>query len=98
MEIRTESMAFVIFNVKGKDLMAIDRPNDFRPTARVKKSVLLQSTEALGLATVPFKNVKYFVPYTDPKSPKQSTYLTKEEIKDNIGAGRAEEVQIHLFG
>jgi hypothetical protein len=82
------SVAFVIFNVKGKDLMAIDRPNDFSSDSPGEKERTLAEYEELGLTTVPFKNVKYFIPYTDPKSPKQSTYLTKEEIKENIGTGQ----------
>jgi DNA helicase HerA-like ATPase len=85
---RDDSIAFVIFNVKGKDLMAIDTPNDFSSDSPGEKERTLAEYEGLGLSTVPFKNVKYFIPYTDPKSPKQSTYLTKEEIKDNIGAGQ----------
>ena len=82
----TESVAFVIFNVKGKDLMAIDRPNDFSSDSPGEKERTLAEYEALDLATVPFKNVKYFVPYTDSKSAKQTTYLNKEEIQDYIEA------------
>ncbi len=83
-----DSVAFVIFNVKGKDLMAIDRPNDFSSDNPGEKERTLAEYEALGLSTAPFKNVKYYIPYTDPKSAKQSTYLTREEIKDSIGAGQ----------
>jgi uncharacterized protein len=84
----SDSVAFVIFNVKGKDLMAIDRPNDFSSDIQGEKEKTFTEYEALGLSTAPFKNVKYFIPYTDPKSAKQSTYLTREEIKDNIDAGQ----------
>lgn len=84
----SDSVAFVIFNVKGKDLMAIDRPNDFSSDIQGEKGKTFTEYEALGLSTAPFKNVKYFIPYTDPKSAKQSTYLTREEIKDNIDAGQ----------
>ena len=82
------SVAFVIFNVKGKDLMAIDRPNDFSSDSPGEKERTLEEYKALGLSTVPFKNVKYYIPYTSSNSAKQSTYLTKEEIKDNIGTGQ----------
>ncbi|PKL64978.1 MAG: ATP-binding protein [Methanomicrobiales archaeon HGW-Methanomicrobiales-3] len=84
----SDSVAFVIFNVKGKDLMAIDRPNDFSSDIQGEKEKTFTEYEALGLSTAPFKNVKYFIPYTDTKSAKQSTYLTREEIKDNIDAGQ----------
>jgi len=83
-----DSVAFVIFNVKGKDLMAIDRPNDFSSDSPGEKERTYAEYKALGLSTDPFKNVKYYIPYTDPKSAKQSTYLTKAEIQDNIGAGQ----------
>ncbi|MCM2466681.1 ATP-binding protein [Methanoculleus oceani] len=83
-----DSVAFVIFNVKGKDLMAIDKPNDFSSDNPDEKERTLAEYEALGLSTDPFKNVKYYIPFTDPKSAKQSTYLTKGEIKNNIDAGQ----------
>jgi len=50
--------AFVFFNVKGRDLMAIDEPN----------TELLEADKAiysdLGLTTEPFKNVRYYYPYS----------------------------------
>jgi DNA helicase HerA-like ATPase len=79
-----DSVAFVIFNVKGKDLMAIDRSNDFSSDSPGEKERTFAEYKALGLSTVPFKNVKYYIPYTSPNSAKQSTYLTKGEIQDNI--------------
>jgi len=85
---RDDSVAFVIFNVKGKDLMAIDRPNDFLSDSPGEKERTLAEYKALGLSTIPFKNVKYYIPYIDPKSAKKSTHLTREEIKDNIDAGQ----------
>ncbi len=81
-------VAFVIFNVKGKDLMAIDRPNDFSSDSEGEKERTLAEYKALGLSTVPFKNVKYYIPFTSSSSAKQSTYLTKGEIQDNIGDGQ----------
>lgn len=85
---RDDSVAFVIFNVKGKDLMAIDKPNDFSSDSPGEKERTLAEYEALGLSTVPFKNVKYYIPYTSSNSAKQSTCLTKGEIQDNIDAGQ----------
>jgi DNA helicase HerA-like ATPase len=70
-----DNVAFVIFNVKGRDLMAIDRPNDFWADGPENK---------LGLSTDPFKNVKYFIPYTNSRSSKQSTYLPIDDINDYI--------------
>lgn len=57
-----ESVAFVIFNVKGKDLMAIHSPNDFKDDSDGEKERVYQEYKDLGLSTEPFKKVKYFIP------------------------------------
>ena len=75
-----DSVAFVIFNVKGKDLMAIDRPNDFMMDKDGEKERTHKEYETLGLSTAPFKNVKYYIPYASNTSAKQSTYLSQEDI------------------
>lgn len=52
-----DSVAFVILNVKGRDLLALDEPNyDLKDTDR-------QIYEMLGLSASPFVNLKYFYPY-----------------------------------
>lgn len=79
-----ESVAFVIFNVKGKDLMAIDRPNDFSTEDPSEKERVLAEYQTLGLSTDPFKNVKYYIPFTCSTSAKQSTYLSQEDVKSYI--------------
>ena len=64
-EAEEDSVAFVMFNVKGKDLLAIDQPNDFmdeKEPERVKKETLEQY-EKLRLSTEPFQNVHYYYPY-----------------------------------
>lgn len=83
-----DSVAFVIFNVKGKDLMAIDRPNDFSSERPGEKDRTLAEYRALGLSTNPFRNVKYYIPYASAGSPKQSTYLTKTDIENYISTGQ----------
>jgi hypothetical protein len=75
-----DSVAFVIFNVKGKDLMAIDRPNDFSTDDPGEKELVLEEYISLGLSTEPFKNVKYYIPFASSKSPKQSTYLSLDDV------------------
>ncbi|MCL2651675.1 MAG: ATP-binding protein [Candidatus Azobacteroides sp.] len=52
------SAAFVFFNVKGRDLMAIDELNT--ELAQADKDIY----NDLGLATEPFKNVRYYYPYS----------------------------------
>ena len=57
-----ESVAFVIFNVKGKDLMAIHSPNDFSEDGEGERDRVYQEYTDLELSTEPFKQVKYFIP------------------------------------
>ena len=80
-----DSVAFVIFNVKGRDLMAIDRPNDFTDDHNPDTKELTHKAYAdLGLSTEPFKNVNYYIPYSDAKSAKTSSYLPKADIESYI--------------
>jgi hypothetical protein len=52
------SAAFVFFNVKGRDLMAIDEANS--ELSEVDKKIYTE----LGLSAEPFKNVKFYYPYS----------------------------------
>lgn len=76
-----ESVAFVIMNVKGRDLLAIDEPNDelTKEDKRIYKM--------LGLDTNPFRHVKYFYPYS--KDVITSTYGRKDDIESQIKLGKA---------
>lgn len=57
MQQRATDCAFVLFNVKGRDLLAIDEPNA-ELTDEDKRIY-----EELGLDGRPFSNVRYFYPY-----------------------------------
>jgi len=81
-----DSVAFVIFNVKGRDLMAIDRPNDFMTDKPGERERTHAEYKTLGLSTEPFKNVKYFIPFSAAASAKQSTYLSKDDVENYIVA------------
>ncbi|AET67999.1 hypothetical protein Desor_2425 [Desulfosporosinus orientis DSM 765] len=83
-----DSVAFVIFNVKGCDLMAIDRLNDFQQDIPNAKEETLVEYKNLGLSPEPFKNVKYFIPYYDSNSAKHSTYLPKSDIERYLEDGQ----------
>lgn len=83
-----ESVAFVIFNVKGKDLMAINLPNDFSEEGQEEKEKVYKEYKDLGLSVEPFKQVKYFIPYASNSSAKQSTYLSKDDITEYIKQGQ----------
>lgn len=83
-----DSVAFVIFNVKGKDLMAIDRANDFSKDSPGTREVTHQEYINMKLSTEPFKNVNYYIPYSNNNSAKQSTYLSKEDVEDYLKEGQ----------
>ena len=86
-----DSVAFVLFNVKGKDLLAIDQLDDFfdeRNPEQARKDTFAKY-EKLGLAAEPFKNVQYYYPYSIPKTRHWNTYMTPEEVEDNIKKKKA---------
>lgn len=86
-----DSVAFVLFNVKGKDLLAIDQLNDFsdeRNPEQARKDTFAKF-EKLGLPAEPFKNVHYYYPYSIPKTRHWNTYMTPEEVEDNIKKKKA---------
>lgn len=78
-------VAFVLFNVKGKDLLAIDEPNDFESVE--EKAAVLEMYKKLGLSTEPFKNVKYYYPYQS--SDMGNTYLSKDTFTTQQKLGKA---------
>ena len=86
-----DSVAFVLFNVKGKDLMAIDQLNDFEDENNPEKAKAetLDKYRQLGLSPEPFKNVQYYYPYSIPNTRHWNTYLTPEEVDDNIKKRKA---------
>lgn len=84
----SDSVAFVIFNVKGRDLMAIDRPNDFSTDSPGERDKVHAEYVLLGLSTKPFKNVNYYIPYTSSTSAKRSTYLAEDDIDNYLNAGQ----------
>lgn len=67
-------VAFVFFNVKGRDLMAIDEPN-----AELKDKDKAIYTEELELQPLPFQNVTYYYPYDNQRP---SNVLTNADPND----------------
>lgn len=80
-----EDVAFVLFNVKGRDLLAIDEPNDF--ANEKEKAETLELYKYLDMSPTPFKNVHYYYPYSDKSC--WNTYLEKEQVDHNISIGKA---------
>jgi DNA helicase HerA-like ATPase len=76
-----ESVAFVIMNVKGRDLLAIDESNDelTKEDKRIYKM--------LGLNNNPFMQVKYYYPYS--KDMITSTYGRKDDIDSQLKLNKA---------
>ncbi|WP_088186376.1 ATP-binding protein [Desulfosporosinus sp. FKA] len=70
-----DSVAFVVFNVKGRDLLAIDEPNDFGGETE-RAEVVKDKYKMLKLSTKPFSQVKYFYPYSTKT--KSNSYAPKE--------------------
>lgn len=84
-----ESVAFVMFNVKGRDLLTIDQSNDYDdeddPAKEKAENEALY--KKLGLSPEPFHNVHYYYPYSTEGS--WNTYLTPEEVDDAIKTKKA---------
>lgn len=86
-----DSVAFVLFNVKGKDLLAIDQINDFadEQNPEKEKTATFDKYKELGLSPEPFKNVHYYYPFSVPNTRHWNTYMTPEEVDDNIKKKKA---------
>lgn len=79
-----ETAAFVFFNVKGRDLMAIDEPN---PDLSEKDKAIYKE---LGISTEPFSSVRYFYPYAkDKKTANVQSYSDPNDVKAQIADGKA---------
>ncbi|HYV90894.1 MAG TPA: ATP-binding protein [Chitinophagales bacterium] len=75
-----ESVAFVILNVKGRDLVAIDEPNG--DLTKADKEIY----EMLKLSPKPFANVKYFYPYSKQFP---TTYARPDDVKNQQKQNKA---------
>lgn len=86
-----DSVAYVIFNVKGKDLLAIDQPNEFSDEKYPEKAKqdTIEIYKKLGLSAEPFKNVTYYYPYSIKNSGVWNTYMSYDEVESNIQKKKA---------
>ncbi|MBR1646282.1 MAG: ATP-binding protein [Selenomonadaceae bacterium] len=73
-----DDCAFVIFNVKGKDLLALHEPNEDNSAARIYQS--------LGLSEKPFANVRYFAP-KHADDDKVTSYLPQADVENYLANG-----------
>lgn len=81
-----DDVAFVFFNVKGKDLLAIDQRNEFESEQEKVETLDIYET-TLKLSTDPFKNVHYYYPYAENKV--GNTYLLREEYEAQFNLNSA---------
>lgn len=70
-----ETAAFVFFNVKGRDLMAIDEPN---PDLSAEDKNIY---EDLNLEAKPFENVRYYYPYAKDNQAKVQSYASSDDVE-----------------
>lgn len=88
------SVAFVFFNVKGRDLMAIDESyetsTDITKEEKKKIEADLPIYEKLGISPTPFKNVRYYYPYSpDQNTGEVQSYALPEDVKRQKTHGNA---------
>lgn len=83
-----EQPAFVLFNVKGRDLLAIDEPNN--DLSEDDKKMY----EYLGLNSIPFKNVKFYYPYQNQTS--VQSYVAPKDFENQINSNKAAKYKFTL--
>ena len=76
-----ESVAFVVLNVKGRDLLAIDQPNE--NLTEEDREIY----DMLKVSPKPFENVKYFYPHST--SVNGNTYGKESDINEQVDANKA---------
>lgn len=83
-----DGVAIVVFNVKGKDLLAIDKPNTFNGKREVQEQTF-KLYQNMGLSTTPFKNVTYLYPAYDDCTNERNSYVDKELFNEQLAEGKA---------
>ncbi len=78
-----ESVAFVVINVKGRDLLSLDKPPSAEQFSEQDEALYKE----LGIDPAPFENVKYYYPYDTIDY--SNTYADTNHINDQINVGTA---------
>ena len=85
------SVAFVLFNVKGKDLLGLHLPNDFTENgknspeqAEEEREQVHALYEKMGLSTTPFEHLQYLVPNGEIDRTSSNTFLSETELNDYV--------------
>lgn len=85
-----ESVAFIMMNVKGTDLLSIDERNEREDELKEIKPIY----DLLDMDMVPFQQVKYFYPYSSDKT--AYTYEKRERIDERLQMKKASQFK-YLF-
>jgi DNA helicase HerA-like ATPase len=78
---KKKSVAYIFMNVKGRDLLSIDEPNE---TLDKNDRFMYRS---MGLSETPFRNVKYFYPYGERGTVK--SYVRPEVLDRQLKSKQA---------
>lgn len=78
-----ESVAFIIMNVKGNDLLKIDQQNDRKKELESISRVY----DILNMELSAFKNVRYYYPYS--KNLTDYTYEKRDILQNRLESGNA---------
>ena len=83
MKKQEESVAFIMMNVKGTDLLKVDEMNE----RQEELDEITPIYEILGLEMCPFRQVTYFYPYS--KDYTAYTYDKRQTIQDRLNSKKA---------
>lgn len=83
-----DSVAFVLFNVKGRDLFALDEECDYKSLEGQEN--LKAEYQTLGLTAEPLKNVHYYLPYGGGEGKLSNTYLSKAEFESKVACNKVQ--------
>lgn len=77
-----ESVAFIVINVKGRDLLSLDKPPATGHLTEEDKKIY----EELDIYPTPFEKVKYYYPYDTLDC--SNTYAQKDIVNDQLREGK----------
>jgi hypothetical protein len=69
-DMRPRELAFILFNVKSRDLLYVDQPNPALSDGSALAATSKRIYDQCQVESTPFEDVRYFAP-ADPSSPKQ---------------------------
>ncbi len=80
-----QSIAFVVMNVKGRDLLTLDQSPNQNEFTDLDTDLY---KDLLGINPEPFENVRYYYPYSGTQG-YSNTYASNRSVNDQIAEGKA---------